>query len=163
MKIAEAEELLRIASQATEEVFNRDGCVEDMILHFGTEDGKEIIVKVPLGDKNMTALMVQRVLEVKNAVWCIMITESWALRTQAGQQDAIQQYIKEHGSIADHPDRREIIAYIMEDEELGMVMAEQEISRCGEDARLAELRIIDSKGTNDGRFVVMLPRRGTKH
>ena len=110
--------------------------------------------------------MIRAQFEMLDAVRCIYIGEAWTLTKDGTSVEEINKLVRERGSIANHPDRIEIVQVQGEDCECGQIMAQRRIVRpANRKPYLDPLEIIVAPGdgvASEGRMIGFLPPRGTR-
>jgi hypothetical protein len=155
-------EMLDFASDLAETRFNVVGRLWAM-WHAVRENGEHLVIPGPIGaTKDQTAAAARLYFKQQRVVRYVFIDEAWTIEIAGGKSMAEAEaqanaWLTEHGSLANHPQRREIVTFLCEDA-TGMLTAEREIIRkVNSRARLGPLRLMDSRESS-GRFVGMLPR-----
>lgn len=137
-------------------IFHRIGAITPM-WHVETAAG-DIYVMAPPGDKDTAALLMRAYFEIHDVVRYAFIDEAWTLTTPAITPEEIRRIARR--GLADHPDRVEVLMYQAEDES-GSATGHRVITRpLKGKPQLGELEIFRST-QSEGRFVGMLPQRGT--
>lgn len=140
------------------EVFAITGEIEP-VWHAITEYGEHKIMPGPSVDKDTAALLMRAYFAIYKVVRYVFINEAWTMWLPTDRLDEIPE-IAEHG-LADHPERIEVLMYQAEDE-TGLLTAHRNIIRPGHGKRptLGPLEFVNA-AQSEGRFVGMLPQRGT--
>lgn len=155
MKQPDLRTLIEHASRWAEQAFARDGVIKPM-WHAVKANGDHMALEAPDTNKDMAAALVRAAFELNQVVRCLFIDEAW---TAVGQ-DELRAWINEHGNIHDYPGRVEVVAFMGEDAEQGMLAAHRRIIRGKGKPTLGPLTFEDfSHGTSSGRLIGMLPRR----
>jgi len=161
MRIDEGKEIIMRIAKVIEVMFATDGALHAPIFHFKGEHGETVIVSPSTAgsaqEKDQASTIMRQILDADNAVWVVMITEAWVV---SGHEDEIGRIDHSKG-LANHPMRREVVMYQMEDEEFGIMDGMQTIVR-PDDAppHLAEMEWHHSrKSSASGRLVGLLPRK----
>jgi len=141
------------------QIFDNAGEILPM-WHSITESGEHKIVPSPPFDKDIAALLMRAYFELNDVVRYVFVNEAWQLYAPAGFSDDELHEIARHG-LSDHPNRIEALMYQAEDE-TGMLTAQRVITRPGNGNRpkLGPLEFMEPAHF-EGRFVGMLPMRGT--
>ena len=149
--------LITQAADASGKVFKIKGRLLPMFDAF-TATGERLIFPVPSGDKDSSLAIVRALFKLRNVTRCVYIDEAWMLDAATEADQAFAQ----SESLATHPRRIEVVMYAAEDE-TGHLHGYRRIIRPRHGkARLGELQINDFGGTYEGRFIGMLPVRGTR-
>lgn len=151
-------ELVETAAAAAEKQFLAQGHFSP-IWHMVTADGEHLFSGPISRDKDTQVAMIKALMIIKNVVRYVFIDEAWILEHKGGIDQAELNRAYENG-IANHPDRKEILMFTGEDQNLGMVMARCDIIRKGgRKVRLGPL-VIDKFDGMEGRMVGLLPMAG---
>jgi hypothetical protein len=150
--------ILRIA-EVIEVMFAADGGIHAPIFHFKGDHGETVIVSPSTAgsshEKDQASMIMRQILDADNAVWVVVITEAWVV---SGREEEIGRIDRAKG-LADHPMRREVVMYQMEDEDFGMMDGMQTIVRPdGASPHLAKMEWHHSR-EGSGRLVGLLPRK----
>jgi hypothetical protein len=154
--------LIELVSAGAEVIFNKRGELSPF-WHCIARDGTLHLVPAPPCDKDVSVAIMKCFMEEHDIAMCCFVDEAWAAHLSNSAEvtafDAIQ---ARGGGVADYPQRQEVVIFNAEDE-LGMMTASRAILRPhGKRPRLGPLVINDLEGwSSRGRFVGMLPRRGT--
>lgn len=161
--MSELQKMIEYASGWAEERFRESGHVSPM-WHAVQSNGEAFVV-IPDADKDHATIMTRALFELKDVVRCVFIDEAWSARGR-GEEDSkrLQDWIDEHGHIHDFPGRMEVVVFVGEDQNEGLVSAQREIERPKRGkARLGPLTYVAKEfNRSEGRFIGMLPRRGAK-
>lgn len=159
-----ARQLMSHAAKHAARAFKRFGNVAP-IWHGVTRSGESVVVGGEMPDggeaRDVVAHEVREKFKEMDVVACVFLVECWLLiSTEPGDQE----WAKEHG-VRNHPDRREAVWYVAEDE-IGFVSGYQLIDRPpGMKPRLLALvEQTEKRGMEmQGRFVGMLPKDHKVH
>jgi hypothetical protein len=126
--------------------------------HTVTAAGDHKIINSPPGDKDTAALLIRAYFELHDVVRYVFVDEAWTLMVPTSRYSEMPDIMQR--GLSDHPERVEVVMYQAEDAS-GAVTAHRNIIRpkTGK-ARLGPLHFFRSK-QSEGRFVGMLPQRGT--
>jgi hypothetical protein len=158
MSTAQLREMIEHASTWAQDRFAETGAVRPM-WHVVKANGEHAVVMPPSGDKDTSVAIMRAFFELNDVVCCLFIDEAWTA-TGGGAKE----WIERGGTIADFPNRVEVIAFMGEDSEGGMMVAHRRIIRETGKPTLAPLEFMDHqlRPTSQGRLVGMLPRRTAK-
>jgi hypothetical protein len=159
-------QLIEYASGFAEGVMAKDGYVASL-WHCVKADGQQIVTPHPAGDKDLANAMMRAFFDLHDVVRYVYLGEAWTL-LQPESEQAVNDWIAKHGSLKDHPRRKEVVQLMGEDSECGQHIWWREIIRpknrkpyLGPLQTFQELhpgKPLESRG----RMVGMLPVRGTK-
>jgi hypothetical protein len=150
-------DLIKQAAGATGKLFQMKGRIVP-IFDVLTWAGERVIFPAPPGDKDTSLAIVRAYFELRNVVSCVFINEAWMVDAATDADIAIA----ERDGLAAHPKRIEVVMYVAEDE-TGHLQGHRPIIRPRHGkARLGELKINADGGTYEGRFIGLLPVRGTR-
>ncbi len=139
-------------------IFERNGVIEPM-WHCITASGEHRIELSPAVDKDLAAILMRVYFVLHNVTRYAFIDEAWTLMLPLGFSDAEIREIARRG-LADHPGRVEVLMYQVEDES-GALTAHRNIIRAGGGKpTLGPLTFFETK-ESEGRFIGLLPQRGT--
>lgn len=121
-----------------------------------------LIADPPTDDKDVAALLVRGLLEIKNATSVVFTDEAWVLYggapMTAGQRSEIERVRKE--GVRNHPQRGEAIVFVCEDEDGHSYHGQRMITRPDRGkAKLGPLHLYQPK-TGEGRCVMWLTPKG---
>jgi hypothetical protein len=156
MSATELREMIEIASESAEEQFARRGCVP-AVWSAVTAKGEYMIIEPPHRDKDTSMFLLRVLFEIKDVIRCLFIDEAWTARGG----EALRQWVEQHGDIHTYPGRIEVIAFLGEDSEGGMINAHRRIIRGAGKPKLGPLEYLEDFTQSEGRLVGMLPRRST--
>jgi hypothetical protein len=155
------EQFVERASKRIEKIFYRSGQVLPLY-HAVRRNGEIMIMPAPHPDKDTAIAMVRALFELEDVVRYVFINEAWTFesgRESAAMQQAID--LAKQGRLSEHPDRKEIVVFLAEDEAGGMLSASREIIRNGGGkAQLGPLTFQREGSQAEGRMVGLLPRKG---
>src|SRR5689334_11342934 len=80
-----------------------------------TKSGEIVPIISKLNDKERTLAMVRRLFNEKKVARFVFMTEAWVIAAKKDRESEAMEYVKSGKSLADHPDRREIIVVTAED------------------------------------------------
>jgi hypothetical protein len=159
MNEQQARKLIEQSSKITEKIFREYGELQAPIIHFKGDYGETAITAPTENryEKDVAATAIRHILKNDNAEWVLLIAEAWMVALPLGQDlDTSPE-----DSISGHPDRVEVITYQLEDQDLGVMSAKQDIVRIdGQRPYLSELRWDARPTESSGRLVGLLPRKG---
>jgi hypothetical protein len=150
-------DLIKQAAEASGQLFKMKGRIVP-IFDVLTAAGERVILPAPPGDKDSSLAIARAYFELRNVVSLVFINEAWLLDavTAADREAAARE------GLAAHPRRIEVVMYVAEDE-TGHVQGHRPIIRPRHGkARLGPLKINADGGTYEGRFIGLLPARGTR-
>lgn len=144
--------LIEMSSRLIEKIFYDRGEIQPMY-HCFYADGRVGITPAPVADKATAMIIMREFFELEEIVKYLFISEAWTLLEN---KDVDLDYIRKYG-IADHPNRREVILFVAEDQ-TAMLMASRAIKRST--TGKATLGPLDFKEHTkaEGRMVGLLPR-----
>ena len=111
--------------------------------------------------KDLATDAVRSIFDTLDVVRCLYIAEAWMVTAATEATIALARSQKLH----QHPDKIEVVQFSGEDAEGGLIMAQRKIIRGENKPMLAPLEIVIQPGdgfSSEGRFVGMLPQRGTR-
>lgn len=153
-------DLIEFASANTEKIFRATGVMVPM-WHAVTKDGEVMVLTAPdfCDNKDMGVGMIKAAFELHDVDHYVFISEAWVLDAKTAPDAEINRIARE--GLANHPDRREAIAFAAENRDGEMLTARRYILRPEHGkAKLAPL-IIDDMSTiseSSGRMVGLLRR-----
>jgi hypothetical protein len=156
--------LVGMMSRNIEPTFLQDGAIYRPIWHAVDAKGEHLILPpLPSKTKDEEAIMVRAFFELMDVVRYCVAMEAWTVeRKIVGGDRAAVEALRRAG-IANEPDRIEVIAFQAEDANEGLLFAQRRIIRpANKKPTLDALFVHPSFGEGSGRFVGMLPQRGTK-
>lgn len=123
------------------------------------EDGSVLPIMVPMTDKAMVIRAIRAIFKEKRVKRYVFMTEAWTLvakdRTPK-EAEEMQRYAENH-SLANHPDRREIIMVTGEDRE-NSIMGQMFILRPEHGKPTVSPFEILTMGKLEGRMTGLLPK-----
>lgn len=132
--------------------------------HVQTRDGEDYLLDPPpVGGKIFIAAWMKMVFEEIGAVRVVYTDEAWyidGIKTRRGI-DEVNAWLVEHDSLRDYPGRVEAVIFNAEDDDGRMLCGRQKIIRSGDKPTLGPLEV-DAPVESEGRFVGMLPTKGTR-
>jgi hypothetical protein len=146
--------LIEAASSAIGKSFSVRGCVTPMY-HAETRAGDVFLLDDLPGDKNLAVMLVRAFFELKDVVRFVFMDEAWVV-----ERDNItpeEMAFMDEAGLSTHRDRREVVAFLAEDE-LHSLSAEREIIRGKGRPKLAPLRFLSVFGRSEGRMTNMLKK-----
>jgi hypothetical protein len=122
------------------------------------------IVPIPMhmGHKDQSAAMIREICKVTRPDCVMMISEAWALDQTNVPVEEVERIANSGGSIADHPNRQDVVMLVVETRE-GLWLGQGQIKSLGGKARGFDDLQFEMKGKVQGRFSSFLPREGTAH
>lgn len=148
------------ASYGVEKIFKKRHILSPMV-HMVCGDGSEAVIGIDAPTKDLAAASIKWELAKADATRMCWMDECWMkyLKPDDDTAATIQRF-KEHG-IRNEPDRVEAVMFAAEDAGGGVIMAHRLIERpAGRDPYLGALKISEPQGI-EGRFIGLLPRKGT--
>ena len=145
-------DLIKHTSRATDKLYGENGKILPMY-HIVMHDGSHSIVSSPHHDKDAATTMMRAYFEITPTRRYVFVAEAW---TAEYPQEPTQPIIMP----SQHPDRIEIIMFLGEDRDIGMLSASRRIIRPPNGKpHLGPLEFNDITGaTMEGRMVGLLPR-----
>jgi len=122
-------DLIEYASANAEAIFRRQGEFLPM-WHAVTADGEAFVMMCPefLDDKDAGIAIVKRAFEEEDAEAYVFISEAWVLEARRDFSDeAIRKAMR--AGLGNHPDRREVLAFMAENRDGEMQSARRYILR----------------------------------
>lgn len=159
-KLITAREMIEFASERVTELWQLKHEITPM-WHAITADDKYMIIPPPCEDKDDSASLIRALFELQDVVRYVFFAEAWTLNLSKEDNSKEELDAMHKKGIADHPDRRETVIFVAEDEH-GFVMAHRKITRPERGFAVLEPLAWDEDFTQtEGRLVGMLPRRST--
>jgi hypothetical protein len=150
-------EFIEFVSEPAKSIFKIEGVLKPMY-HAIKSDGEEIIIPTILQDKDLTVTIIKEIFKELDIVKYVFMSEAWTL---SSEKDKVPPELHKKG-ISEHPDRKEIILIMGEDDN-GSTMASMDIiRRQDEDPTLGPLVFVSSEWY-EGRMVGLLPQKGKVH
>jgi hypothetical protein len=153
--------MIESASEKIETIFRRTGEILP-IWHWFDRDGNEHVSAAPPGGKDTSVAIMRALFELQGATRCLFIDEAWTWDGHYKGPEAserIMKWIKEHGGLANHPDRIECVTFVGEDEH-GSMQAHRRIIRGHGKPKLGPLEFLNMAGViSSGRMIGLLPRQ----
>jgi hypothetical protein len=145
-------------SRAAEQKFAKHGMIPPTWFAM-TADGRNFSINKMLADKDLQAQFLRTIFENEDVVAYVFIDEAWVVHADVQTADAVTTLAAMVG-LEHHPDRREVVVIHAEDD-VNNLSFEREIIRPARGRPY--LGPLTSYGVNksEGRFVGLLPRRGT--
>ena len=138
-------------------IFHAIGSISPM-WHAETASGDILIVQTGGGDKDTDALMMRAYFKLNDIGRYCFIDEAWTLTVPTSREHEAREAFKR--GLEHHPDRVEVLVYQAEHES-GSATGHRVITRPPKGkAQLGPLKVFRSS-MSEGRFVGMLPQRGT--
>jgi hypothetical protein len=159
MSKKDIEDMLDYAEFFTTIAFNAKGIIHSM-WHVVRRNGEHSITLMPEApSKDIAADVMRQHLKDVDAVRYIWIAEAWTLQHAVDHDEAMKIWEK---GVRNHPDSIEVVTFSCEDEECGQFFAYRQIMRPkGQKPYLGGMVRQHGVTQNEGRFVGMLPQRGT--
>jgi hypothetical protein len=158
-------ELIETASAKIERIFDESGKVLAM-WHIVTPEGEKVLPPPPSTNKDHAIAIVRASFMAWGVTAYVFIDEAWMrivnLPPNSPEGEAEIAYSREHG-VRDHPDRVEVVIFSAEDETGALTAWRKIIRKVNARPRLGPLEIKDNFTSQEGRFVGLLPQRGTRH
>ena len=150
-------ELIELCSAQVDKIFRHTGQLLPMY-HAITRNGEELIIPAPDVSKDLSVMLVKAELELRGVDTVVFFSEAWMLDSTKTQELDIESWANR--GLAEHPDRREIIAFAAENRRGEMQTAKRYILRPEHGkAKLAPLQFDDMTGVQSlGRMVGLLTR-----
>jgi hypothetical protein len=150
-------QFIEAASFGAEKIFRKQGVITPM-WHCVKADGSEFVMNAPDGSKDVSAAIARAYFELNGVVRCMFIDEAWIVEADGDlASDELLAIYRSQGSIADHPKRQEVVAFIAEDQSGGTLQARRPIIRPRHGKpRLGPLHFDDDITQSEGRLVGML-------
>ena len=157
-------EFIETASHNVEKIFRKTGVIRPMV-HCVTRDGEVLVFPSLDGDKDVAALMMRALFELRDVVRYVLIDEAWIV--EALGENATPEKIAAVKKAAitgasASPDRVEVVMFCAEDHAEGQLMGRRQIIRpqgpYAKPPYLAPIEIDPEGGMLQGRFVGLLPR-----
>jgi hypothetical protein len=114
--------LIEAASKAAEQWFDRRGRITP-VWYAIDEDGNHLVIPPPTGNKDQDAILIRAVFEIRKVRVHVFVSEAWIVTAKDREKLPVD------GSLADHPDRAEIIYLLAEDRDGGSLAAQRLINR----------------------------------
>jgi len=156
-------ELIEFASSNAETIFRK----QDEFLpmwHAVSGDGDALVIVAPdfTDDKDTGIAMVKKAFELNNVECYVFVSEAWVLETKDPRADATIKKAMREG-LANHPDRREVISFIAENNDGEMRTAHRYILRpeIGK-PKLSPLVLNEAFDQASGRMTGLLKQRDKK-
>lgn len=125
-----------------------------------TADGEHFTLDKMLPDKDLQAKFVRFIFQEKDVVAYIFVDEAWVVEATVKDADSVTAMAARVG-LEFHPDRREVVVIHAEDATSNLSCHRDIIRPAGARAYLGPLVMHDDISRSEGRFVGLLPRRGT--
>lgn len=125
-----------------------------------TSSGEVFTLDRMLPNKDLQAQFVRMIFQEKDVVSYVFIDEAWVVNASAAQADNVTNLAATVG-LEFHPDRREVVVFHAEDATNSLSYHRDIIRPPGARAYLGPLICHDDINRSEGRFVGLLPRRGT--
>lgn len=156
--------LIDFASEWADEAFAKRGAIGPM-WHAITKEGRHAVFPVPPSlEKDEMAMITRLIFEVHHVKYCLFVDEAWTAHTEGEAENAkLKAWLESHdGSLAEYPDKMEVVCFNAEDAAGNMMVGERQIIReDGKPAHLGPLIVHDDIIASEGRFVGMLPGEGS--
>lgn len=139
--------------------------VPPSLLFIGTdEDGEDGIGQVSLENffghevgKQLLAVVLPQLLADHNATHSIFVTEAWVLSGKSVEdKEEMDNWMREHGSLENHPDRKECLQVVVESLYLPTKVISYEILREGDQITLSERNLGKGFESVSGRFCTFM-------
>jgi hypothetical protein len=145
-------------SKMAEEKFAKYGGIAPLWFALASNGDTFIIPKMG-PDKDLQAQFVRYIFREKDVIAYVFMDEAWVVEATMDTQEAVTKMSATVG-LEHHPDRREVVVIHAEDETSNLSFHRDIIRPAGGRVFLGPL-IDDHFSHSEGRFVGMLPRRGT--
>lgn len=124
--------------------------------------GEELIpIPMDMEHKDKSAALVTGICKMLRPDYVIMVSEAWGLSRETSQEE-VMRITKTRESIANHPDRQDIVMLTLETRE-GFWVAQSPIKSLGGKARgVDDFQFLMMKQA-EGRFTCFLPHEGVQH
>src|SRR5262245_29583117 len=153
---------IEVASDKIERIFRIRSVILPM-WHYIDRHGIQQATRAPPGDKDRAATIMRALFQLHGATRCLYIDEAWTwdgFGKPLEENERVMNWIKEHGGLADFPDRVEVVVFAGEDQSESSMQAHRRIIRGQGKPKLGPLEFLDMVGVrSEGRMVGMLPRR----
>ena len=146
-------------SRAAERNFDKHGQLTPVWFAV-TATGEVFTLDKMLPDKDVQAQLVRMIFQEKDVVSYVFIDEAWVVNASAAEADSVTNLAATVG-LEFHPDRREVVVFHAEDAVNSLSYHRDIIRPPGARAYLGPLILHDDISQSEGRFVGLLPRRGT--
>jgi hypothetical protein len=159
------QEFITRCSEAAALMFDLRGRVSPM-WHAVTREGEHLIIPSPHPDKDAAVTLMRALFELCDVVRYVMIDEAWTVEVKRRPGEDVEALNERGrqlgGTLADHPDRVEIVILSGEDETAGWCTARRVIIRPQHGKPYLGPLEIDVFEVSEGRMVGLLPQRGTR-
>src|SRR5262245_25942342 len=162
MMTPELRKMMEFAGEQVVKLFQREGQLLPMY-HMVRRNGDTMVMPAPPGDKDTSVALVRAYMELSDVVRYVFMNECWTLDTSERLVSSTElERIRREG-VSQHPDRREAIMIIGEDE-TGLYCARRYILRPEHGKpKLSPFTFdeVHEGGTWEGRMIGLLPRPKT--
>jgi hypothetical protein len=159
------QEFVTGCSEAAAKVFHLTGRISPM-WHAVTREGEHLMTPSPCYDKDTAVALMRALFELRDVVRYVFIDEAWTVevkRRPGEDVEALNERSRQlGGTLADHPDRVEVLLLSGEDETAGLCTARRVIHRPPHGKAYLGPLEIDTPNRSEGRMVGLLPQRGTR-
>lgn len=152
-------ELIEVGSKVAEQTFRARGVLQALYRCIDAQ-GRDHFVPAPDQCSKDDAVAIMRAfMKLKQIARYCFFDEAWTL-SYSENDPALANYMDRGGMPRDHPQRREIVMLVAEDD-IGMLFAHRDIVRPQKGRPYLGPLSFPDYGKTEGRMVGLLPRRST--
>jgi hypothetical protein len=153
-------EMIDRASDNASAIFMKDGELVPL-WECHTRNGDIFVVATPFfgsTSKDKVSETMRKLFKDKDVVAYVYSSEAWAMQMKTTEE--ANAALDRYGSVGEHPDREEVLAFVCEDV-TGTTTAHRKITRLPDGKpQLGKLDVAEEANRMEGRFVGLLPPQG---